>query len=107
MQTDQTPKTRRITVPVERARLSMTVPVEEEVAYRRAGEELGLTVNIYRSRHPNHSEIPGAGYIAMAAIDIAYRAEKVRQRLETRDWADRLRSLNQEAEQALGLMVDL
>ncbi|MDO4691594.1 MAG: cell division protein ZapA [Porphyromonadaceae bacterium] len=107
MQIDQTTKFRRITVPVERARLAMTVPVEEEVAYRLAGEELGLTVNIYRSRYPNHSEIPGAGYIAMAAIDIAYRAEKVRQRLETRDWADRLQSLNQEAERTLARIVDL
>lgn len=103
MQTKQTTR-RRITVPVDRVRLAMIVPAEEEVSYRWAAEELGHTVHIYRNRYPNNSEIPGAGYVAMAAVDIAYRAYKLSQRLETRGWCERLQVLNDEAERLLDLL---
>lgn len=99
METTAAERQQRITISVESLRLSLTVPAQEEAHYRRAEEELRLTTNIYRARYPNPSELPSIGYMAMAAIDIAYRNQRAILALSLRDLDKRLSALNESIEE--------
>lgn len=91
----------RISIQVEEQKLYLTVPAVQESHFRQAGEELRQTTQLYRAKYPNESEVSPMGYIAMAALDIAYRAELAKAELETRDLGVQLRALNDSVEEIL------
>lgn len=97
------PIIRQIHVAVDDVRFAIIAPAEQERAYRLAGEELTSVVQIYRERYPNSSEIPGAGYVSMAAIDIAFRKHYMEQQMQALSLKERLLALNQKAEYLLGV----
>ncbi|KGN67939.1 hypothetical protein HQ37_07265 [Porphyromonas sp. COT-239 OH1446] len=95
----------RINVQVEGETLQMRIPRADEPLYRDAATELRLTVNAYKDKYPNSSEMPNSGYLMMAGLDLAYRARLLSEQADTRAFASRLAALNREMEGFLSTIV--
>lgn len=93
--------TQRIRVQVEGNTLEMRVPPQDEPRYRDAATELKLTIKAYKDKYPNPSELSSSGYLVMAGLDIAYRAQLLAERVESRTFVERLSVLNREIEELL------
>lgn len=93
--------TQRIRVQVEGDTLEMRVRPADEPRYRDAATELKLTIKAYKDKYPNPSELPSSGYLMMAGLDIAYRAQLLSERVESRTFVETLSALNREIEELL------
>lgn len=89
----------RITLKIDGIGLRMIVPASQESSFRKAGQELALTTDIYRRRYPAQGGMPPFAHVLMASIDIAYRNQLWKQEADTRSLADKLNALSQQAEE--------
>lgn len=89
----------RISLSVQDITVALRVPAREEANYRRAAEELRLTLGLYRTRFPLVGEDADRTHLVMAAIDVAYRSERFKQEADARGIAPRLDALRVEAEE--------
>lgn len=98
---EQKERMQRITLNVDGTPYRLTVPASQERAFRFASEDLGQTLMIYRTRYPESGKLTAKDYLAMSAIDVAYRAQRHRQVADTRELSPRLNELNALAERII------
>lgn len=88
----------RISLRIEGQTLLLRVPATEEANYRRGAEELNLTLERYRQRYHGDGSISSIQFLAMAAVDVAYRSELWKAAAAREQLGERLEALAQRAE---------
>lgn len=94
----ETVRKQRITLQVQDIKLPLRVLSTEEAYYRQGVEDLNHTFGLYRQRYPLPEANAKETYLAMAAIDLAYRSQRWRAEAQTRHLREELQALSDDAE---------
>lgn len=76
--------------------LSVIPDIEPDVRY--AGIELQNTIYYYMKKYDSDTSIPTGGFVAMAALDIAYRHRLLEEKTDYSGLLSRISKLNEKAE---------
>lgn len=92
----------RISFSLDGIKIPMVVDGHKEVLYRRAQERLDRKLNEYRKLYVQEAAMPQGIFVAMVAIDTAFRLEELLQERDDSEFDEKIRFLNQE----IGFFLD-